>query len=45
LMISLISSLLFDASSTLFVLSYLLPLASHARIRRLLLSFIALMTS
>jgi hypothetical protein len=45
LMTSLISSLLFGAGSTLLVVSYLLPLASHVRIRRLHLSIVRLMTS
>jgi hypothetical protein len=45
LMFSLISALLFGIRLTLLVLSCFLPLVSHARIRRLLLSFIARMTS
>jgi hypothetical protein len=40
-MLSLISSLLFDVRLTLLVLNCLLPLVSHARIKRLLLSFVA----
>jgi hypothetical protein len=45
LMLSLINSLLFGVRLTLLVLSCLMPLVSHARIRRLLLSFVACMTS
>jgi hypothetical protein len=45
LMLSSISSLVFDVRLTLLVHSCLLPLVSHARIRRLLLSFVACMTS
>jgi hypothetical protein len=44
LMLSWISSLLFGVRSTLLVLSCLLPLISHARIRRLPLSFDTPMT-
>jgi hypothetical protein len=45
LMLSLISSQLFGVKLTLLVLNCLLPLVIHARTRRLLLSFIACMTS
>jgi hypothetical protein len=41
LMLSSINSLLFGVRSTLLVLNCLLPPVSHARIRRLLLSFVA----
>jgi hypothetical protein len=44
-MISLLSSLLFGVRSTLLVLSCLLAPVSHARIRRLLMSIVAHMTS
>jgi hypothetical protein len=44
-MISSISSLMFGIRSTLLVLSCLLPPVSHTRIKRLLLSFIAHITS
>jgi hypothetical protein len=40
LMLSSIRSLLFGIRLILVVLSYLLPLVNHARIRRLLLSFV-----
>jgi hypothetical protein len=45
LLLSLISSLLFGVRLTLLILICLLPLVSHARIRRLLLSLVARMTS
>jgi hypothetical protein len=45
LIISLISSQLFGTSLTLLVFSCHLSLMSHARIRRLLLNFVTLMTS
>jgi hypothetical protein len=45
LMTSLISSLLFGAGSTLVVVSYLVPLATHIRIKRLHLSIVELTAS
>jgi hypothetical protein len=45
LMLSSIRSLLFGIRSTLLVLNFLLPPVSHAGIRRLILSFVAHMTS
>jgi hypothetical protein len=44
-MLSLISFLLFGVRLTLLVLSCLLPRVSHARIGRMILSFVACMTS
>jgi hypothetical protein len=43
-MLSSIRSLLFGIRLILVVLSYLLSLVNHVRIRRLLLSFVACMT-